>query len=77
MKRIGYYYPTQLLCFTTGFYFTQLFLSGSLMFWSGVAWGLAVLFVIGVIIWNARVGLKQKEKDRYPDEFDAYKGFDL
>lgn len=58
MKRIDYFFPRQLLLFTTGFFFSQLALSGTLMQVSGIAWGLSVLWVLGVIMWNAWIGYK-------------------
>ena len=89
MKRIGYYYPAQILVFTTGFYLTQLALSGPFTRWSGVAWGLSVVLVIGVIMWNKWEEPKKMEnktdpltrmadqlraeKERLTNELESYK----
>jgi hypothetical protein len=60
MKRISYFFPRQLCLFTTGFYFTQVVLSGRFARVSGIAWGISLVWLLGVFIWNTRIQYKKE-----------------
>ena len=75
MKKLSYFYVKDALLFTGIIFFSQLFLemTGAYQrkpeYWwivpaTGVTFGLAVLYAIVVVVWNARIDYQKQEKKK-------------
>ena len=73
MKKLSYFYAKDALLFTGIVFFTQLLIEMCGVYqrkpeywWivpaAGAAFGVAVLYTIAVVVWNARIEYQQQEK---------------